>query len=85
MKFINLAIILPIKLYKYFISPYLGPNCRYLPTCSEYFIECVNYNGPVKGSILGVKRILKCHPVKFLGGGDGFDPAPNLSLKREKK
>ena len=85
MKFINLTIVLPIKLYKYFISPYLGPSCRYLPTCSEYFIDCVNYNGPIKGSILGIKRILKCHPVKFLGGDDGFDPAPNLSLKRKKK
>ena len=85
MKFINLIIVLPIKLYKYFISPYLGPSCRYLPTCSEYFIDCVSYNGPVKGTILGIKRILKCHPFKFLGGGDGFDPAPNLSLKRKKK
>ena len=85
MKFINSAIILPIKLYKYFISPYLGSNCRYLPTCSEYFIDCINYNGPIKGSILGIKRILKCHPIKFLGSSNGFDPAPNLSLKRKKK
>ncbi len=85
MKFINSAIILLIKLYKYFISPYLGSNCRYLPTCSEYFIDCINYNGPIKGSILGIKRILKCHPIKFLGGSNGFDPAPNLSLKRKKK
>ena len=85
MKFINSAIILLIKLYKYFISPYLGSNCRYLPTCSEYFIDCINYNGPIKGSMLGIKRILKCHPIKFLGGSNGFDPAPNLSLKRKKK
>jgi putative component of membrane protein insertase Oxa1/YidC/SpoIIIJ protein YidD len=35
--------------------------------------------------MLGIKRILKCHPIKFLGGSNGFDPAPNLSLKRKKK
>ena len=85
MKFFNLFIILPIKIYRYVISPYLGPSCRFLPTCSEYFIDCVNHNGPIKGSLLGIKRILKCHPIKFLGGSDGFDPAPNLNLKRKKK
>ena len=74
-----------IKVYQIVISPYLGNNCRYLPTCSEYFIDCINYNGPIKGSMLGIKRILKCHPIKFLGGSNGFDPAPNLSLKRKKK
>jgi len=77
MKIIDNFVILIIKLYKYLISPFLISNCRYLPTCSEYFIDCVKLNGTLKGTLLGIKRILKCHPVKFLGGGSGFDPAPN--------
>ncbi len=71
MKFFTIII---IKIYKLFISPYIGNNCRYLPTCSDYFIDSLNEYGFLKGSSLGVKRILSCHPIKFLGGGQGFDP-----------
>ncbi len=63
-----------IKIYKLILSPILGNNCRYLPTCSEYFIDSLKEFGFLKGCALGVKRILSCHPVKILGGGDGFDP-----------
>ena len=63
-----------IKLYQYILSPYLGNNCRYLPTCSEYFIESIKEFGLLKGSFLGLKRILSCHPIKILGGGEGLDP-----------
>ena len=63
-----------INLYKLIISPYLGNKCRYLPTCSEYFIESLNEHGILKGFLKGSKRILSCHPIKFLGGGEGFDP-----------
>ena len=83
MKLINNFFILMIKFYKYFISPYIGSNCRYLPTCSEYFVDCLKIHGTFKGSILGIKRILRCHPIKILGGDSGFDPAP--SLKKGKK
>tara|TARA_B100001123_G_C15322614_1_gene1028470 strand:- start:1809 stop:2066 length:258 start_codon:yes stop_codon:yes gene_type:complete len=85
MKFINLTLIFIIKTYKYFISPSIGINCRYLPTCSDYFIDCVKLNGSLKGSILGIKRILRCHPIKILGGSDGFDPAPNLNTRKKEK
>ena len=85
MKLINLILILIIKFYKNFISPYTRQSCRYLPTCSDYFIDCVKLNGAIKGSMLGIKRIFRCHPVKFLGGSDGFDPAPNLNTKRKQK
>ena len=71
-----------IKIYKYFISPYFPSSCRYLPTCSNYFIDCLKLNGFLKGSFLGLKRILRCHPIKILGGKSGLDPAPNL--KKEK-
>ena len=74
MPFLNLIIIKIIKLYQFLISPYLGNNCRYLPTCSEYFIDSLNEFGVFKGTLKGLKRILSCHPIKFLGGGEGFDP-----------
>ena len=83
MKLVNKSFILIIKFYEYFISPSLPSNCRYLPTCSDYFIESINLHGPYKGLQLGLKRILRCHPVKFLGGRDGFDPVP--ILKKRKK
>ena len=67
-------LILIIKFYKLIISPYLGNNCRYLPTCSEYFIDSLNKHGVFKGTVKGIKRILSCHPIKVLGGGEGFDP-----------
>ena len=78
MKLISNFLIFIIKLYKYFISPYFPSNCRYLPTCSEYFIDNLKLNGAIKGSTAGIKRILKCHPIKFLGGGSGYDPATKL-------
>ena len=63
-----------IKVYKFLISPFLGQSCRYMPTCSEYSIEALSTFGFFKGSFLSLKRILSCHPIKFLGGGEGFDP-----------
>ena len=74
MKIIKNILIKVINLYKLIVSPYLGNNCRYLPTCSEYFIDSLNEYGVLKGILMGTKRILKCHPIKFLGGGEGFDP-----------
>ena len=82
MKMISNALIGIIKIYKLFISPYMGNNCRYLPTCSEYFIESLNKHGLLKGFSLGVKRLLSCHPIKFLGGGEGFDPVKNMKIKK---
>ena len=74
MRIISYTLIGIIKFYKFFISPYLTPSCRYLPSCSDYFIGCLKTYGFFKGFSLGAKRILSCHPIKFLGGGEGFDP-----------
>ena len=71
---IKKLVIFVIKLYKLFISPYMGHNCRYLPTCSDYFIDSINHLGVTKGIIKGIRRLLSCHPIKLLGGGEGFDP-----------
>ena len=77
-------LILIIKLYKYFISPLLGNRCRFLPTCSEYFIEALKTKGLKKGFILGTKRITKCHPFRILGGSHGVDFVPETNHKESK-
>lgn len=59
-----------IKGYRYLISPLLPPSCRFTPTCSEYTIEAISKYGVLKGALLGMKRILRCHP--FSAGG--YDP-----------
>ena len=69
-----------IKCYKFLISPLFGQSCRYLPTCSDYSVDALKELGFIKGSFVSLKRILSCHPIKFLGGGQGFDP-----LKKEMK
>ena len=70
------AVILIINIYKYFFSPLLGNKCRFLPSCSDYCIECLKEHGFVKGLYLSFKRIIKCHPIKFLGGNSGLDLVP---------
>ena len=78
--------ILIIKFYKYFISPLLGNRCRFLPTCSEYFIEALSAYGLIKGFRLGTRRILRCHPFKNLGGSHGVDfvPIPRNASRQER-
>tara|TARA_Y100001970_G_C13808934_1_gene638980 strand:+ start:201 stop:440 length:240 start_codon:yes stop_codon:yes gene_type:complete len=74
MKILVYSLIAIIKLYQFLISPLFGSSCRYLPTCSNYFIGCLKEYGFFKGIIIGTKRILTCHPFKILGGSEGFDP-----------
>ena len=54
--------ILPIRFYRYFISPLFPPSCRFTPTCSQYAIESIEQFGIFKGTYLAVKRLSKCHP-----------------------
>ena len=65
-------IIYLIKVYQISLSPLLGANCRFQPTCSQYMIEAINNHGALKGLNLGLKRISKCHPL----GPNGYDPVP---------
>lgn len=71
-QFLTLLLLLPVKFYQTCISPLKPPTCRYVPTCSQYAVEAIKKYGPVKGLILAVKRILRCHPW----GGSGYDPVP---------
>ena len=61
-----------IKLYQKLISPFLPSSCRFQPTCSHYAKDALLTHGILKGSFLGIKRVLKCHPW----GGSGHDPVP---------
>ncbi len=84
-KLIVFILINIIKFYKFFISPLLGAGCRYLPTCSEYFIDSLKKHGITKGLYYGIKRILSCHPIKFLGGGSGLNFVPTKKNKIREK
>lgn len=64
-----------VALYRYGVSPLLPSCCRYQPTCSAYAIEALQRHGPLRGSVLAFRRILRCHPW----GGHGFDPVPPLA------
>jgi putative membrane protein insertion efficiency factor len=66
------VLLLPIYFYRYFISPLLGVNCRFSPSCSDYAKDAIIKHGALRGGLLTVKRILKCHPW----GGSGYDPVP---------
>lgn len=65
-------IILPIRAYRYVVSPWLGPCCRFHPTCSRYAIEAISEHGVLRGCWLAARRLLKCHPLH--PGGE--DPVP---------
>ena len=77
-KIITFPLILLIRGYQLLLSPMLGSNCRFMPTCSEYAMESLKEYGLIKGTVLTIKRIGKCHPW----GGHGYDPIPT---KMEKK
>ncbi len=70
------VLIAPIRFYRRFLSPMLPPSCRFVPTCSQYAIEAIQVHGPLKGMALAVRRLLRCHPITWLGGSSGFDPVP---------
>jgi len=69
--FSGLFIVL-IKIYQFTLSPFLGKQCRFVPTCSQYGIEAIQKHGALKGSWLTIKRIVRCNPW----GGSGYDPVP---------
>ena len=66
----------PVRAYKYLLSPMLPNACRFEPTCSRYTIVAIETHGALKGMWLGLRRILRCHPITWLGGGSGYDPVP---------
>ena len=77
-KIITYPLILLIRVYQIIVSPMLGSNCRFMPTCSEYALESLKAYGLIKGTFLTIKRIGKCHPW----GSHGYDPIPSKHNKK---
>ena len=69
-----------IGLYRYLVSPVLGPSCRFTPTCSEYAQTAVMRFGVLKGGWIAIKRIVSCHPW----GKSGYDPVPEKKSNLDK-
>ena len=61
-----------VRVYQWTLSPWLGPRCRFHPSCSEYAVEALDRHGPVRGSLLASGRLLRCHPWH----PGGYDPVP---------
>ncbi|MFC0268391.1 membrane protein insertion efficiency factor YidD [Kushneria aurantia] len=72
---LRLLLIGLLRGYQLFISPLLGPRCRFWPSCSSYAIEAIQLHGPLRGGWLALRRILRCHPL-CAGGVDPVPPAP---------
>ena len=66
------VLIAAVKVYQMLLSPLLGANCRFHPTCSAYSVEALQVHGAWRGLVLSIKRISKCHPW----GASGYDPVP---------
>ena len=78
---IRRALLALLRGYKKYLSPALGNNCRFLPTCSEYAMQAIEVHGVLKGGLLSLWRVLRCNPL----GRYGYDPVPEKKEKRKKK
>ena len=67
------ALVAGIRVYQWLLSPWLGPRCRFVPTCSEYAVAAISRFGPLRGTLLTVRRLARCHPW----GASGYDPVPD--------
>ena len=83
--FVRGLFVLPIRAYQYCISPILPPACRFYPTCSAYATEAILSHGVLRGGLLALRRLIRCHPL----GGHGYDPVPpvcrRLSTSEEQR
>ena len=70
----KILLLIPVRVYRYAISPLMAGNCRFSPTCSAYAEEAIIKYGALKGGYLASRRILRCHPW----GGTGYDPVPEI-------
>jgi len=71
-RILSLPLLFLIMIYRKIVSPLKPPTCRFYPSCSAYALEAITKYGPIKGSFLAVKRVLRCHPLN----PGGFDPVP---------
>jgi putative membrane protein insertion efficiency factor len=71
-KFSTFVLLSLIRAYQILISPVLVPACRFHPSCSRYMLEAVELHGPLRGGVMGLRRLLRCHPFRK----GGYDPVP---------
>ena len=76
---VKAAVLRLIRLYQACISPFLGPRCRFQPTCSQYAAEAITIHGLVRGVGMAARRLLRCHPL----GPSGWDPVPRGSAQAD--
>ncbi|MEK9683990.1 MAG: membrane protein insertion efficiency factor YidD [Rhodospirillaceae bacterium] len=74
-------LVVSIKFYQWIVSPIIPTNCRFAPSCSHYALDAIATHGPIRGLILSIKRILRCHPW----GDSGFDPVPEKKTFETRK
>jgi putative membrane protein insertion efficiency factor len=79
-RLLSFVLRLLIWLYRHSLSTFLGRNCRFLPTCSDYANEAIRIHGPIQGSALALSRFCRCHPW----GGSGFDPVPEKEARGQR-
>ena len=72
MRLAHIPLRIAIRVYQWTLSPILGPNCRYLPSCSDYALEAIERHGAVQGLWMALRRLLRCHPW----AAGGYDPVP---------
>lgn len=72
------VLVLPIRLYQLLVSPLLGPRCRFYPSCSAYALTAIRTRGPVRGTWLAGRRLLRCHPWN----AGGIDEVPGVPASR---
>lgn len=70
------VVALPIYAYRVVLSPLLPRSCRFEPSCSTYALEALRTHGPARGAWLTLRRLSRCHPIRWLGAGEGYDPVP---------
>ena len=80
-RFLSGILILLVRAYQVTLSPILGGACRFEPSCSNYMIDALKVHGPVKGALLGIWRIMRCHPF----GAHGYDPVPPKGAPSKSK
>ena len=70
-----------IRMYRWFVSPFLPPRCRFEPSCSRYAIHALEHHGLRRGGWMAVRRLMRCHPMETLGGSWGYDPVPSVQAQ----
>ena len=83
MNWIAAGLAMPVRLYRLCLAPFLAPACRFHPSCSAYALEALETHGPWRGGLLALRRLSRCHPIAWLGGSEGHDPVPPVSVSTQ--